>query len=109
MIWSSTLPHGSTLNLGSAPRLVQYVTMVPAAADQDENSRAEPVRGTFRSDRIELWESHLRGATHPAVLGLVARRIAGVEAWAGEQREGFDGLAADWRATDADGPASARL
>ena len=34
----------------------------------------------------------------PAVLGLVARRIIGVDAWGGAEREGFEGLSADWRA-----------
>ena len=35
----------------------------------------------------------------PAVLGLVARRIIGVDAWGGAEKEGFEGLmSADWRA-----------
>jgi hypothetical protein len=110
VIWNNTMPHGATINMGDAPRMVQYITMVPAAADQDERSQEQllqPVRGSFRSDRIKLWETHLRSAAHPAVLSPVARRIIGVDAWGGKEREGFDGLAADWRAADA--VAAARL
>ena len=103
VLWSDTMPHGSTTNTGDAPRMVQYITMVPAAADQNPNSRSEPVRGTFRSDRIKLWESHLAAAaahgppSRPTVLGPVARRIIGVEPWGGDRREGFSGSAAEWR------------
>jgi ectoine hydroxylase-related dioxygenase (phytanoyl-CoA dioxygenase family) len=99
VIWSSDLPHGSTINTGDAPRLVQYIVLVPAAGDQSELS-TELVRGTVRSDRIRLWEQHVGGASGcPAVLaGAAARRIVGVEAWSGGEREGFAGSAAEWRA-----------
>ena len=40
VIWSDMLPHSSTVNFEDQPRVVQYITMVPAGADQGERSQA---------------------------------------------------------------------
>ena len=39
VIWQRSLPHTGSINIGTAPRVVQYITMNPANAVQDEVSQ----------------------------------------------------------------------
>lgn len=46
VIWNSLLPHGTSRNTSSRPRLAQYITMFPAK-EEDE---------AMRQERISLWK-----------------------------------------------------
>ena len=128
MIWQFALPHTSSFNVGGAPRVVQCefprspsgffatvcqvsdclvalgadITMSPAAADQSPAARAS---------RIQFWSERKAGngnaerdvgqATRSqplAELSEMGKRIAGVDPWEGEEREGFHGLTDEWTA-----------
>ncbi|MGB1271703.1 MAG: phytanoyl-CoA dioxygenase family protein [Endozoicomonas sp.] len=43
VLWDSRLPHGSSLNHNTRPRLTQYISMFPAGTEDD------------REERITLW------------------------------------------------------
>ena len=45
VIWQRSLPHTGSINIGTAPRVVQYITMNPANAAQDEVSE-HPIRSS---------------------------------------------------------------
>ena len=52
VIWTTTLPHYAAVNVGTAPRVAQYITMSPAPQAQDEASRA---------GRIKFWSERQAG------------------------------------------------
>eukprot|EP01043_Picozoa_sp_COSAG02_P007982 COSAG02_NODE_247_length_27137_cov_61.275057_28_plen_140_part_01 len=52
VIWTNTLPHYAAVNVGTAPRIAQYITMSPAPQAQDEGSR---------SGRIKFWSERQAG------------------------------------------------
>ena len=77
------------------------ITMSPAAADQSPEARA---------GRVEFWSERRAGngnaendvgqATRSqsrAELSETGARIAGVEPWEGEEREGFEGTTDEWK------------
>jgi hypothetical protein len=59
VIWQTSLPHTSSINIGSTPRVVQYITMSPASGPQDEGARA---------GRIKFCAERLAGVSHAYLL-----------------------------------------
>ena len=51
IIWNSALPHGSSANTATDPRVVQYITMFPSG-EYDEDAR---------NHRIKAWRDRLAG------------------------------------------------
>jgi ectoine hydroxylase-related dioxygenase (phytanoyl-CoA dioxygenase family) len=85
-IWHSLLPHGTRRNNSNRPRLAQYITMSPAAED-DEVSRQE---------RITMWRERLSPEGEPfpgdprkveilqnktAELTPLGRKLLGLDRW----------------------------
>ena len=101
VIWSTTLPHYSAINIGDAPRVAQYITYGPAPAAQDEDAR---------SGNIRFWQDRLAGngnadnergqqtrAQPQAKLSPQGQKLAGLVPWEGpEEEQGYRGLSADW-------------
>ncbi len=86
VIWDRLLPHGNGRNVSNRPRLAQYITMFPAA-DEDE---------AYRQRRIRMWRSRLppRGKAFPgdprrwerqfsstAELTILGRKLLGLDRW----------------------------
>lgn len=86
VIWNSLLPHGTGRNNSTRPRLAQYITMLPAQADDEAlrqerislwRERKSPERRAFPGDP-RGWESE-RGAT--AQLTPLGEKLLGLEDW----------------------------
>ena len=69
VIWDRLLPHGNGRNRSSRPRLAQYITMFPAAEDDE----------AYRLRRIHMWERRLppRGKAFPGDPRRWERRFSG--------------------------------
>lgn len=89
LVWNSLLPHGTSVNTSSAPRLAQYLSMAPArpedAATRDWRidawlHRKAPEGDAFPGDP-RRWE-RLHGTT--AALTPLGRKLLGLDAWQGE-------------------------
>ena len=63
VIWTTTLPHYAAVNVGTSPRVAQYITMSPAPQAQDEATRA---------GRINFWSERQAGNGAYAPLQLLA-------------------------------------
>jgi hypothetical protein len=88
VIWDRTLAHGNGRNEGTQPRLGQYITMYPAAAER---------RGMGCEERIECWRERrapsywekdipekYKGrerANPPAELTPLGRKLLGLDLW----------------------------
>jgi hypothetical protein len=86
VVWDRRLAHGNGRNVGTAPRLAQYVTMYPAEA-----------KGGSREERIAAWRERraphgwlkdvpeiYRGreeANPPAELTPLGRKLLGLDDW----------------------------
>ncbi len=84
VIWHRRMPHTSLANVSSEPRLVQYVTMTPAGA---EDARATQARLCLEK-RPPAWAvrqkvpGQLDPEPGPAVqFTALGRRLAGIDAW----------------------------
>ncbi len=86
LIWHSLLPHGNSRNTSDRPRLAQYISMLPAADDNEE----------LRQRRIRMWRERLSpdGKAFPgddrqverrcgttAVLTELGKKLLGLERW----------------------------
>ena len=86
LIWHSLLPHGNSRNTSDRPRLAQYISMWPAADDNEE----------LRQRRIRMWRERLSpdGGAFPgddrqverrcgttAVLTELGKKLLGLERW----------------------------
>lgn len=86
LIWHSLLPHGTRRNESNRPRLAQYITMSPAAEDDEEarqariamwRDRKPPTGFAFPGDPRRLEEQH--GTT--AELTPLGRKLLGLDRW----------------------------
>lgn len=88
VVWDARLPHGNEAVAGSAPRLVQFLTMWPpgtwgeTAADHQAIWRSRRPNPAYLHkpgwDRTEPWG--------PAALTPLGRRLIGLEPWGGDPR-----------------------
>eukprot|EP01051_Picozoa_sp_SAG22_P004030 SAG22_NODE_207_length_15278_cov_4.056855_7_plen_225_part_00 len=123
IIWQTTLPHYSAVNIGDAPRIAQYITMGPAATDQQDEAA--------RASRIAFWRERKAGngnADKPAgaktreqpvaELSALARKVAGIDPWEeGDDDDdaaaggggAFAGLTDEWKAPSSGPDAVAKL
>ena len=91
IIWHSALPHGSSPNTATHPRLAQYITMFPSQGYDDEarNGRVKAWRDRLAGLVIEVtgvtkWKlrnekEHERGQT--AKLSPLGRKLLGLDRW----------------------------
>jgi hypothetical protein len=91
LIWDSRLPHGTSPNRSDRPRLAQYISMFPAAEDDDAHRERrleawrkrttphDPQGFAFPGDPRRVEELH--GTT--AELTALGRRLLGLDRWAG--------------------------
>lgn len=83
VIWNSDLPHGSSPNTGTRPRVAQYITMHPAPQTLTEEWRQE--METWWQQRLtglggnKKEKEHEEGKT--AKLTGLGRKLLGVDAW----------------------------
>jgi hypothetical protein len=87
VIWDRMLAHGNGRNGGKAPRLAQYVTMHPAASDNEE-ARQERIACWRDRHAPSYWEKDipepLRGrerSNPPADLTPLGRKLLGLDLW----------------------------
>jgi hypothetical protein len=88
VIWTTLLPHGNGHNVSGRPRLAQYITMNPAAEDDQE----------LRQTRINCWRNRLpppgkpfpgdprkieERVGQPPELTPLGRRLLGLDRWEG--------------------------
>lgn len=82
VIWHSALPHGSSPNHATYPRMAQYITMSPAPVDNEQ----------ARQSRIQGWRERLTGlGKHQAEkehhqgktaeLTPLGRKLLGLDRW----------------------------
>jgi hypothetical protein len=86
LIWHSLLPHGNSRNTSDRPRLAQYISMSPAADDNEK----------LRQQRIRMWRQRLSpdGRAFPgddrqvekrhgttAALSDLGKKLLGLERW----------------------------
>ena len=83
VIWNSDLPHGSSPNKGTRPRVSQYITMYPAPDAPTEEWRTE--RETWWQERLtglggnKEEKEHEEGET--AQLTPLGQKLLGVDPW----------------------------
>ncbi len=83
VIWNSDLPHGSSPNRGTRPRVSQYITMHRAAEAPTDEWRKE--RETWWQERLtglggnKKEKEHQEGQT--AKLTPLGRKLLGVDPW----------------------------
>ncbi len=83
VIWNSDLPHGSSPNRGTRPRVSQYITMHPAPEAPTDDWRKE--RETWWQERLtglggnKKEKEHEEGQT--AKLTPLGRKLLGVDSW----------------------------
>ena len=89
LIWDQMLPHGNGHNTSDQPRLAQYITMRPAADDDEElrQMRIEAWRQRRPVTKSEgySWPTDPRDREHKtqsaAVLTELGRKLLGVDSW----------------------------
>ena len=83
VIWHTALPHGSSPNTGTRPRVAQYITMNPAReARTDEWRKEQDNRGQQRLTGLggnKREKEHEEGKT--ATLTELGRKLLGVDPW----------------------------
>ncbi len=91
IIWHSALPHGSSPNTATHPRIAQYITMFPSQG-YDEAARIRRIRAwrerlaglVIEVTGKKTWElrnekEHQRGQT--AELSSLGRKLLGLDGW----------------------------
>ena len=86
VIWDRLLPHGNGRNMSDRPRMAQYITMFPAAEEDDAYRRRRirhwknrlPPRGKAFPGDPRRWERDNAG---PAILTPLGRKLLGLDAW----------------------------
>ena len=88
LVWTSLLLHGNGHNTSGKPRLCQYITMNPAAEDDEAlrqtrincwRNRLPPPGRAFPGDPRKIEEQ----VGQPPDLTPLGRRLLGLEAWDG--------------------------
>ena len=80
VIWHSALPHGSSPNSAERPRMAQYITMSPAPANGNPESRIKGWRERLTGLGKEQKEKeHYYGKT--AELTPLGKKLLGLEPW----------------------------
>ena len=96
IIWQGALPHGAGQNVGSHPRVVQYISMFPAK-EEDEETRNYRIRawrdrlvgggawGVMHElpfgKKTELLEEQEHSTGETAVLSPLGRKLLGLDSW----------------------------
>jgi hypothetical protein len=82
IIWHSALPHGSSPNSSTRPRLAQYITMSPAP---ENNEEARQLRITGWRERLTGLGKHQKEKEHhygkTAELTPLGRKLLGLDRW----------------------------
>jgi len=83
VIWNSDLPHGSSPNTGTRPRVAQYITMNPAREARTDEWRKE--QENWWQQRLTGLGGNKREKEHEegktATLTELGRKLLGVDPW----------------------------
>jgi hypothetical protein len=86
VIWDRMLAHGNGRNVGTRPRLAQYLTMYPASGDEER--RQERIDCWRERHAPSFWERDIpekyRGRERlspPAELSPLGRKLLGLDRW----------------------------
>jgi len=82
VIWNSLLPHASSANLGSRPRLTQYVAMFPEGEREDRGHRVACWRERRAPQSWRGWANQPDPEPWPAAeLSALGRKLLGLDPW----------------------------